>query len=304
MPKNSQTARKKRQAAKKEESEEEEEDEEVKEEEEPKEEPKPKAEPKPEPKAKGKAKKEASSSSSSSSDSESESESESEEEDKKSKKKKGKGAEQQAAPKTDGKKEEAAAAAAPGPLKMEFRPHTSYPDITGPETVMYCPVCGLPPDFCQYGPSWDKCKPVAMEKFPQFYPELCGVSLEDAKDKAKEANEKSKQKLLPGGKLKREASPSVTVKKFTRGGRKCVTSVAGLDGFGVKLEAAAKLFKKKFACGSSVVKGENGAPDTVDIQGDFGEEVIEHICDEFKDVPREKCTIADGGTKKKGKSTK
>ena len=37
-------------------------------------------------------------------------------------------------------------------------------------------------------------------------------------------------------------------------------------GFGVKLDAVAKLFKKKFACGSSVVKGENGAPDTVDVQ--------------------------------------
>ena len=28
-----------------------------------------------------------------------------------------------------------------------------------------------------------------------------------------------------------------------------------------------KLFKKKFACGCAVVKGENTAPDTVDIQG-------------------------------------
>merc|ERR1712048_1409105 len=115
--------------------------------------------------------------------------------------------------------------------------------------------------------SWDKCKPVCMEKFPHYYPELCSAeNLDEAKKKAAEATEKSKVKELPGGKKKREASPSVTIKKLSRGGRKCVTSVAGLDGFGVKLDDAAKLFKKKFACGCSVVAGENGAQDSVDIQ--------------------------------------
>merc|ERR1712007_275014 len=122
-----------------------------------------------------------------------------------------------------------------------------------------------------------------------------------AKKKAEEASEKSKEKLLPGGKKKREASPSVTIKKLSRGGRRCVTSVAGLDGFGVKLEGVAKLFKKKFACGVSVVKGENGAPDTVDIQGDFEDEVVDIIRGEYKDVPADKITSVDGGTKKKKK---
>lgn len=219
--------------------------------------------------------------------------------------------EESAATKADSAKEveEKPAAAPAEPLKMEFRPHTSYPDITGPEEMFYCTVCGLPPDFCIYGPSWDKCRPIAMEKYPQYYPELTGISLEDAKAKAQEAAEKGKVKEKPGGKKIREKSPEVSIKKLARGGRKCVTSIAGLDGFGVKLEDAAKKFKKKFACGSAVVKGENGAPDTVDIQGDIQgnmdeDEVIDLICAEFKDVPREKVTFLEGGTKKKGKSGK
>lgn len=188
------------------------------------------------------------------------------------------------------------------PLRAEFKPHDSYPPITAAETVEYCPIDGLPPDFCQYGPLWEKAKPWCMEHYPHYYPELSGVSLEDAKKKAAEATAKSKIKELPGGKKKAEAAPEVTVKKLTRGGRKCIVCVSGLESFGVKLDAAAKLFKKKFACGASVVKGENGLPDMVELQGDFEQEVIDLICAEWKEVPRDRCMILDGGTKKKGKS--
>mmetsp|Transcript_24206 Transcript_24206/g.53723 ORF Transcript_24206/g.53723 Transcript_24206/m.53723 type:complete len:225 (-) Transcript_24206:205-879(-) len=203
--------------------------------------------------------------------------------------------------KPEAKDDAKAAAKAPEPAVEDFRAHDSFPPIEGPVHVEYCSICGLPPDFCQYGPSWEKCKPMCMEKFPQYYPELSGVSLEDAKKKAEEASDKTKVKELPGGKKKREVSPHVTIKKLTRGGRKCVTSIAGLDGFSVKLEDAAKLFKKKFSCGASVVKGDTGQPDTVDIQGDFEEEVIEIITKEFGAVPRAKIVLAEGGTKKKGK---
>merc|ERR1712137_1043864 len=119
-----------------------------------------------------------------------------------------------------------------------------------------------------------------------------------AEKEAEQAAEKAKVKELPGGKKKREASPSVSIKKLSRGGRKCVTSVLGLDGFGVKLDDAAKLFKKKFACGCSVVAGENGAPDSVGIQGDFEYEVVEIIEKEYKKIPADKVVLLEGGTKK------
>lgn len=190
------------------------------------------------------------------------------------------------------------------PPKPVFRPHDSYPPISGPETVKYCPIDGLPGDFCQYGPSWEKSKPWCMENCPEYYPELCGVSLDDAKKGADAAAEKAKVKELPGGKKKRDKSPEIQIKKLSRGGRKCVTSIVGLDGFGVKLDAAAKLFKKKFSCGCAVVAGDPGHPETVDIQGDFEEEVVDLIVKEFPDVPRKKILFVEGGTKKKGKSTR
>eukprot|EP00435_Cladocopium_sp_Y103_P007587 s3064_g2.t1 len=161
-----------------------------------------------------------------------------------------------------------AAPKAPKPFHIEFKLHDSYPPMESAVNVVYCPLCTLPPDFCQYGPMWEKCKPWCLENAPHYYPELSGVSLEDAKKKAEEVSEKSKEKLLPGGKVKRAKSPHVTIRKLNRGGRKCVTSVAGLDLFSIKLDDVAKLFKKKFACGCSVVKGENTLPDTVDIQGE------------------------------------
>lgn len=201
--------------------------------------------------------------------------------------------------------EDPAPAKAEAPSAPEFKPHDSYPPISKAEVVEYCPVCGLPPDFCQHGTCWDKCKPVCMEKFPQYYPELAGASLADAKKTAEEAAEQAKIKELPGGKKKREKSPEITIKKLTRSGRKCVTSVQGLEGFDVKLESAAKIFKKKFSCGASVVGGDGGLPETVDIQGDFEEEVVACICKEFPAVKRDKICFVEGGTKKKaGKSSK
>jgi len=188
------------------------------------------------------------------------------------------------------------------PPRAVFRPHTDAGQIKGPADpeLEYCPTCGLPPDFCVFGPSWKQCQPWCLENYPQYYPNLLGKSIDDAKKTAAEVEAKGKVKELPGGKIKRSASPSIQIKKMSRGGRKCVTSVAGLELFSVKLDEAAKKFKNKFACGAAVVKGDNGLPDTVDIQGDFYEELSELITKDFK-VPTAKISFEDGGTKKKGK---
>jgi len=202
--------------------------------------------------------------------------------------------------------ESAAAAASSSPPSPppppEFKAHTDYPPMKCAVVVQYSPHSGLPPDFCQYGPTWDKCKPWCMENFPQYYPELSGVSLEDAKKTAEDASEKSKEKLLPGGKKKRDASPHISIRLLTRGGRKCCTTVTGLDGFGVNMEDAAKKWKKKFACGCSVVK-DNAGCDIIEIQGDVvsGGDLENTLCDQFPDITPAKISVMDSATKKKGK---
>jgi len=193
----------------------------------------------------------------------------------------------------------AASSAASPPPPPEFKAHSDYPPMQSAIVVTYSPFSGLPPDFCQFGPNWDKDKPWCMENCPEYYPELSGVSLEDAKKTAEDAS-KPKEKLLPGGKKKRDASPHIFIRKLTRGGRKCVTTVNGLETFGVNMDDVAKKFKKKFACGCAVVK-DNAGCDLIEIQGDFEEEVVDALCDQFPVVTPDKVSVMDSATKKKGK---
>jgi density-regulated protein len=71
----------------------------------------------------------------------------------------------------------------------------------------------------------------------------------------------------------------VIIDKNTRNKRKCVTTVFGLDSFGVKLSEAAKLFGKKFASGAAVVKSPT-EKEQIDIQGDCLEKVRHAFMDQ------------------------
>ena len=58
--------------------------------------------------------------------------------------------------------------------------------------------------------------------------------------------------------------------------------------------AAAKLFGKKFACGSALQKGKNGIPDQIEIQGNCFEVLPEFILEKFKDIAIEDITSKEG----------
>lgn len=62
-----------------------------------------------------------------------------------------------------------------------------------------------------------------------------------------------------------DIAPQVVIETNTRNKKKMVTTVTGLDLFGVKLAEASKAFGKKFACGCSVTKGPTGA-EQIDMQ--------------------------------------
>lgn len=32
-----------------------------------------------------------------------------------------------------------------------------------PVTVVYCPICSMPPEYCEYGPSFERCLPWIRE---------------------------------------------------------------------------------------------------------------------------------------------
>ncbi|KAJ0959921.1 hypothetical protein J5N97_000310 [Dioscorea zingiberensis] len=154
-----------------------------------------------------------------------------------------------------------------------------------PVRVLYCAVCSLPAEYCEFGPDFEKCKPWLVQNAPELYPDLVrdatakeadrvadqlnatGISFGsgDGATASSERNNtfsiagggtsapKEEVKRLPGGKVKKKEKLEVIIEKVTRNKRKCITTVKGLELFGVKLSDASKKLGKKFATGASVV---------------------------------------------------
>lgn len=129
-----------------------------------------------------------------------------------------------------------------------------------PVVVEYDPITGVPSEYNEY-------LPVDSPEFKKWKASLEGPeALDKLTLKDKEGNEIEKK--LPGGKVKKKQKPQVILETNTRNKKKCVTTITGLESFGVKLSEASKALGKKFACGASVVKSASGT-EQIDMQGDF-----------------------------------
>ena len=156
-----------------------------------------------------------------------------------------------------------------------------------PITVVYCPTCTLPPEYCEYGPCFDKCLPWILKNYPQvlsdeILSEMLG-EVEVTEDKPKKKNKAPKLKKSLEATV---GKTQVVIAKVQRQKRKFITAVAGLDtvpGYrdyvkkcqtlpdhllhvccyvcrvGLKLKDAAKAFGKKFSSGASVNENATGA---------------------------------------------
>ena len=82
------------------------------------------------------------------------------------------------------------------------------------------------------------------------------------------------------------------LKRTSRNKRKAVTHVRGLELFGLDLKKVAKKFAGKYACGSSVVKDNNGY-DEIDIQGDFVDDLMDYIPKEFPEIKRSQIEVVE-----------
>jgi len=168
-----------------------------------------------------------------------------------------------------------------------------------PLKVFYCDPCSCPPEYCQYQDCFNKCKPWLLANCPfvdEIYPDLRnGEDSEELQKKVAElkvsggtktsGEEEEEVKKLPGGKIKKKEKAKVVIEKSTRNRRKAITIIRGLDMFGIKLSEASKLFGKKFASGSSIVKDPTGK-EQIDVQGDFLFEAAEYIIKMYKDIPK------------------
>ncbi|KAI8445617.1 translation initiation factor SUI1 [Phakopsora pachyrhizi] len=186
--------------------------------------------------------------------------------------------------------------------------------------VLYCRICTFPIEYCEYGQSISKCKKWLLKEFPEkyekLYPSLDNLQLESLSLEEKQKLEKAHKEALKK-EAKQEAkaervrekvlSTKVTVRTVERTKRKRITTIHGLDSFGIDLKKLAKLFASRFATGSSVTKNNQGEDEIV-IQGDVSDEVLdlfEETSGKFADIigngkiPDDNIVFVDDTKKKK-----
>ncbi|KAI8993732.1 translation initiation factor SUI1 [Pilobolus umbonatus] len=174
-----------------------------------------------------------------------------------------------------------------------------------PRKVYLCGICTMPLEYCEFSGTQEKCKLWLREHDEDKFDEMYSVQavtdkLEDAAisesqtDKKDRTIVKDKSAKLEA-KLERENKKKMRIERTKR---KCVTTVFGLDIFGVDLKKAAKMFANRFACGSSVAKNNQGQDEIV-VQGDFSEELHKMILTNWTNVPEDNIDRVEEKKKKK-----
>ncbi|KAI5120657.1 hypothetical protein M0805_007994 [Coniferiporia weirii] len=187
------------------------------------------------------------------------------------------------------------------------------PQPIQPLQVVYCAVCTLPTEYCEFGASLTRCKEWLQGEHPDLYDryyseealhaKIGTLSLE-AQSKLEQdvAKAEAKAEAKADTALKRKMESVVTIKRIERNKRKHITSVHGLEAFGVDLKKAAKFFGKRFATGASVTKNMQGLDEIV-IQGDVSDDIsdlISESVDVLRDVPIKNVKLIEEKKKKAG----
>ncbi|KAE9407692.1 density-regulated protein DRP1, partial [Gymnopus androsaceus JB14] len=180
-----------------------------------------------------------------------------------------------------------------------------------PVQVLYCGVCSFPLEYCEFGASLTRCKEWLhdnhLEAYNKYYSEealqakIGTLSLEAQTKLEKDtAKKEAKAEAKADAALKKKMASQITIKRIERNKRKHVTSIHGLEAFGIDLKKAAKQFASKFATGASVTKNPQGLEEIV-VQGDVSDEVLEMIEGEvglLKGIPVDNVEIVEEKKKK------
>ncbi|OQR89825.1 hypothetical protein THRCLA_09560 [Thraustotheca clavata] len=158
--------------------------------------------------------------------------------------------------------------------------------------IIYCPIDNLPPDYCEYGPMFNECKPWLVEHCPDLFiqkysrtiKELVEVEAQIAagvegitlEAEGSKSVKKKKQKAAEEGKR----GGNVFVERFQRQKKKFVTVIAGLDEYDLNLKDISKRMGKKFACSATVAKLDGGK-NQVQLQGDVQHDLPMWLVEEF-----------------------
>jgi len=178
--------------------------------------------------------------------------------------------------------------------------------IEYPVTVVYCGLCGLPIEYCEYYADYEKCKQWFEKNLPTEFAKQArignnGSGESEAKggeaDAKNEKEEEDKKRQKRGGKgiskpKKKEGGPKKICLSVAPRGRKRLTVVTGLRSYEIDLKLAAKFFGTKFACGASVT-----GDDEIVIQGDVKDDLFDLLPEKWKQIDED--SIDDLGEQKR-----
>lgn len=168
----------------------------------------------------------------------------------------------------------------------------------------------------------EKCKAWLRETHPDMYLNIYGDDGTIAKDKNKTDGVKESMQMLtiddrdedvtkdipaedqdhkhqsrggkslhrdPAIKAEKEArkrtSARIQIRRTSRTKRKTITSVRGLEAFGVDQKGLAKVMAGRFACGASVTEVPGNQGEELVVQGDFVDEITAMLLKTIPEVP-------------------
>ncbi|KAJ5186686.1 hypothetical protein N7449_011450 [Penicillium cf. viridicatum] len=176
--------------------------------------------------------------------------------------------------------------------------------------VVYCGVCTLPPEYCEFGGTAKKCeewlKDNELDLWDTLYSEdalnanLSTLSVSAQERAAKDAAKKeAKAAANEARDSERKAASKIQIKRVERNKRKYVTVVIGLEVFGLENKKIAKDLGKKFATGSSVTRSPAGIEE-ITVQGDVSDDLREWLLEiHGKKIPASNIELIEDKKKKK-----
>ncbi|XP_038060844.1 density-regulated protein-like [Patiria miniata] len=147
-------------------------------------------------------------------------------------------------------------------------------DVSYPLKVVYCGVCSMPVEYCEFNPAYKDCKKWLAENCPDLFERLTIEEEADAGDGKKKKQKRGGRGVM---KVKKKAEPqTVTISRIQRQKKKYVTVVRGIGSHDIDLKDAAKAFASRFSCGASV-----SGDDEIVIQGDVTDDLLDYLSEKF-----------------------
>lgn len=180
-----------------------------------------------------------------------------------------------------------------------------------PREVLYCEVCTFPPEYCEFGLSFKRCKESLQVKHPELFEKLYSedalanatstLSLEKEQKITKDLEKKlAKEEKKLERELAMKLSSKVTIKRIERNKRKHIISISGLEVFNIDMKKLAKTFASKFATGASVTKNAE-KKDEILVQGDVSDDAKAYIEKLLEEKGLKEVTVEQIDEKKKVK---